>query len=193
MGPRAAGGAGAPSSRTPPHPASKPHEAAPRSNPRALLSTQLRITFYCADDGRGRRVPDCRKPQPSPLRWTASSNPWCWLPYRHRSRSPTSVRPSRSLRRPAWSPATSKHREQDTEQDTELVGQAGTTTTMHPQTCRSEPLWGTLRRARQGLRRLWVRAPRGPRTRSSEPNNCCHSRMRMQYPASRVRKRCPGT
>ena len=37
MGPRAAGGAGAPSSRTPPHPAPT-HEAAPWTSTRALLS-----------------------------------------------------------------------------------------------------------------------------------------------------------
>ena len=65
-------------------------ETAPRSMTRALLSTQLLIAYYCAADGRGRRVPDCRKPQPLPPRPVVSSNPCTGLAYRHRSRSPTS-------------------------------------------------------------------------------------------------------
>jgi hypothetical protein len=86
VGPRAAGGAGAPSSRTPPHPTPTSKRAAPRTSSRTPLSTRAVSTVYCADDGRGRRVPGCRKPQPSPCRPIPSSNPCSSPPYRHRSR-----------------------------------------------------------------------------------------------------------
>ena len=52
MGPRAAGGAGAPSSRTPSHPTPTAMRAAPRTSTRTLLSAQATITYYCAGDGR---------------------------------------------------------------------------------------------------------------------------------------------
>jgi hypothetical protein len=50
-------------------------EAAPQSITRALLSTQLLIAFHCAEDGRVRHAPGCRKPQPSPPRSVALSTP----------------------------------------------------------------------------------------------------------------------
>ena len=52
-------------------------------------------------DGAG-RAHGCRKPQPAPSGVLGSSDPWSWLPYRHRSRSPSSLLPVGSMRRPAW-------------------------------------------------------------------------------------------
>ena len=108
MGPRAAGGAGAPSSRTPPHPTPTAKRAVPWTSSRTPLSPRAVSTVHCADDGRGRRVTDYRKPQPSPPRPFPSSTPWGGVPYRHRSRSPSRTGPSRSLRIPALSPASSR-------------------------------------------------------------------------------------
>ena len=78
--------------------------AAPRTRTRTLLSAQATITLYCADDGRGRRVPGCRKPQHSPPPRVQSSDPFGRLPCRHRSRTPPSQTGLNSLRRPARPP-----------------------------------------------------------------------------------------